>query len=220
VARGRPKPAHGRGPQALLQAVDEPGQGLGRRRRLVHGETGLAICKRLGNKHVEGCSLIAEVAIESVGRALEMQGDQAGDVQGIAAGRGKSDLHRLHPAVQSEQHEAQGARADGIARKVVNERPQETRGGFQHVLVADDRLHEAGLRQVDWRGQGGDKRLRRASERLVETQEQGLEAGGQRRARLIHHLADAAQAEAAQQRQRCVGQAQSGERQGPQCLGF
>ena len=98
-------------------------------RGLVHGQADLQVRQRLGHQHVEGRSLEPEVGIEAVGRTIETQGEEARDVRGIAAGRGKADLHRLHAAVileaclrhDPEQHEAQHARAHGIAREVVNE---------------------------------------------------------------------------------------------------
>ena len=224
--------AHGAAAQALLQAVDELGQGLGQGFwmgcGLVHGQAGLQVRQRLGHEHVEGRGLEPEVGIETVGHAIETQGDQAGDVPGIAAGRGKANLNRLHLAVMleaclrhdPEQQEAQHARAHAIVCEVGSEAVEEPRGGLPHVLVADDRLGERGLCPIDGRGNGGDERLGHAPQRLVEAEQEGLEAGCKRCTRLVDHVADAAQPQAPQERQGGLGQAQGGKRQRPQRLGL
>ena len=177
---------------------------------------------------MEGRGLEPEVGIEGIGRAIETQGDEAGDVPDIAARRGQADLNRLHLAVMleaclrhdTEQHEAQHARAHAIVREVGGEAVEEPRGRLQHVLMADDRLGERGLRPIDGREDGGDERLGHAPQRLVEAEEQGLEAGRERRARRADHVGNATQPQASQQRQRGIGQTQSCERQGPQRLGL
>ena len=71
---------------------------------------------------------------------------------GIPAGRGKAEVQRLQSsAIDAEQQEAQHARADGIARQVLGELLQQARGRLQHVLLAQDRLEEHGLRAIDGR---------------------------------------------------------------------
>jgi hypothetical protein len=225
VALVRVELAYGAGAEALLQAVNELGQGLGRvmpeacfqHGRRVHGEPGLPVVQRLGDGHVEGGGLEAEPdIIEGIGHAIEAQPDEARDVANVAAGSGEADLDRLHAAVQMEQHEAYHARSGGGAFEIGNERMQEPRGSFQDMLPADDGLYEHGLRAIDRRGHGGDERLGGAPQGLVEAQEEGLEAGGERRARLTDHVADAAQPQAAEQRQRTLRQPQSCEREGGQ----
>jgi hypothetical protein len=210
VALVRVELAHGSATQALLQAVDELGQGLGGGCGLVQGQANLPVRQRLGHEHVEGRGLEAEVGIEAIGCTIEAQGDETRDVPGIAAGRGQADLHRLNPAVHSEQQETQGTRAHGIPRKVGGEAVEEPRGRLKHMLAADDRLGERGLRPIDRRRNGGCERLEDAPQRLVEAEQESLETGGQRRARHIDHVGDVAQPQALQQRQAGLWQAQGG----------
>ena len=71
----------------------------------------------------------------------------------------------------------------------------------QHVFCAHNRLDEHGLRAIS---RGRDHRYERlwsSPEGLIETMEKAaVETRSKRRARLVHHLADAAKAKAAEER--------------------
>ena len=221
--------ANGAGAQPLLQTVDEPGEAIGRGARLVHAEPLLPLGQGLGGKHVHGRSLEAEIGIEALAEAVEAQRDQAGDMLGVPARRGEPEVERLHLAIMleaclrhdSEQQQPQDARADGIARKSIGQLPQQARRRLQHVLLAQDRLEEHGLRAIDGRRNDGDERLGRAPQRLVEAaQEFRLEARGKRRARLIDELADALEAEPAHEHLRLSREPERGERKSLQSFRF
>ena len=185
MALVRMEPAHGAGSQPLLQAVDQPGERLGRGAASSRPSRVLALGQRLGDQHVHGRRLEAEVRLQASPQAIEAQADQLGDVLRVPARRGEPDVQRLHLPVHLEQQEAQDARADGIAREVLGQLPQQPRCRLQHVLLAQDRLEELRLRAIGGRRNDGDERLGLAPQRLVEAaQHLGLEAGGERRARL------------------------------------
>ena len=159
--------------------------------------------KRLGDQHVHGRRLEAEVRLQRAPQAIEPEADQLGDVLRVPARRGEPDVQRLHLPVHLEQHEAQDACAHAIALEVLGQLPQQPRGGLEHVLLGEDRLEEVRAGVIGGRRHDRDERLGLAPQRLVEAAEHlGLEAGRERRARLRHDLADALEAEPAHEGER------------------
>ena len=98
---------HGAGAQTLLQAVDELGQGLGRRTCRVHRQRRLPFRQGLRRQHMDGGGLETELGIEHAAQTIEAQRDQAGDVAGVTTGRGEADVDRASLAIDAEEQKAQ-----------------------------------------------------------------------------------------------------------------
>ena len=144
--------AHGASAQALLQPVDQPRQLLGRDVGFADGKSVLALSQALGNQHVHGRRLEAEVGFELAPQTMETQADQLGDMPGIPARCRQPQVQRHHLCIvqetrlrhDSEQQQPQQAGADGIALQVAGENLEQVRCRLQHVLLSHDRLDEGG----------------------------------------------------------------------------
>ena len=112
----------------------------------------LAFRQGLGDQHVDGRGLEAEVGIEVVGEAIEAQRDQAGDMRRIAARRGEAEVERscdlsVHPEQQQPQARARRphrARARGRAHRAAASPPPAR-------APRRDRLEKGRLRAIDGR---------------------------------------------------------------------
>ncbi len=126
---------------------------------------------------MDGGRLETELGIEHAAQAIETQRDQAGDVAGVAAGRGEADVDRAGLAIDAEEQKTQGPCAGGILCQILGEALEQARGGLEHVRLAQDRLEEGGERAIGGRRHDAGKRLGRMAQRLVEAQQQlALEA--------------------------------------------
>jgi len=120
---------HGAYAKALLQPVDQPRQLLGRDVGFADGKSVLALSQALGNQHVHGRRLEAEVGFELAPETMETQADQLGDMPGIPARCRQLQVQRHHLCIvqetrlrhDSEQQQPQQAGADGIALQVAGE---------------------------------------------------------------------------------------------------
>jgi hypothetical protein len=214
MALARRKLEDGASPEPLLKAVDQRREAAGGRAVSRCCENGLLLGQRLCLEHVQPHGLETEACIEIVGDAVETQLDQARDVSRIARRRGKPDIDLAHFAVGAEQEEAQGARALAIADEILDDTQEQPPGAFRDVLGRGDGFKDVGVRLIHGRGDKHRHRLGTMPQRLIETHEKnGAEAVRERRARLSHHITDAAQAEAARKDQRLVGKPQRRERQ-------
>ena len=181
------EPAHGAGAQALLQAVDQPGQRLRRGARLVDAEPALALGQGLGDEHMHGRRLEAESASSSSPRRSRRRRDQLGDVLGVPARRGEPEIQRQHLPVRLWNSSSRRTRAPTASRARSSASCRSRRVAASSTCswlrIGSTNMR---LRAVDGRRDDRDERLGRAPQRLVEAeQELGLEACGKRRARLV-----------------------------------
>ena len=188
------------------------GPGLGRGGRLVHAELVLALAKRLGDQHVHGRRLEAEVGLERA---------PPGDRAAGAIRRAICSASRLGAASprSSDCTSPSTRNSTGAARA---RRRHRARGRVGQLLAAAawrpparaPRLRigsrNVRLRAIDGRRNDRDERLGRAPQRLVEAAEHlGLEAGGERRARLRRSISPMREAEPAHERRARLGDSRS-----------
>ena len=77
------------------------------------------------------------------------------------------------------------------------------------MLLARDRLEKYGPRPIDRRRYDGYQRFGCMAQRLIEAaQEPAVKARGKGRARLIHHVANAAESQTAHKRSRLIREAE------------
>ena len=96
----------------------------------------LALGQALGNQHVHGRGLEAEVGLELAPQAMETQADQLGDMPGVPARRRQPQVQRHHLCHRhSKQQQPQQAGTDGSALQVAGESLEQVRCRLQHVLL-------------------------------------------------------------------------------------
>ena len=201
--------AHGAGTKPLLQPIDQARQAIRCGVILTHGEACLARGERLSNQDMDGSGFEAESSIEAGAETLKAKGDQARNMSGIAARGGEGKIKRGHFAIDAKQQQAQDAHTDIIAGEMRSQIVQQSRRRNQHMLLARNRLEKHGLRAIDRRRHDGDQRLGCMAQRLIEAaQEPAVKARGKGRARLIHHVANAAESQTAHKRLRLIREAE------------
>ena len=180
----------------------------------ISGEIDLARIGGSGGEDRQAHHVEAEAGVDLLGEAGEFLFEELAHELRRAERPAGADLRTAYRAVDAEERELEDACPLPARLELLLQRAGKRGEGRGDVILKRDRLGEAALGD-----QGGERparvdRLFLLSERLIEPAEKiAAETGGKRRARRIHDLADALQADALQREDGVVIEAQGGKRE-------